>query len=186
MDHKDVTRAHIEDVLSDRVRRVGRQCEDMCEDVVCKRSRCVLKELVGVQSGWVLDAVCQQVWTRVCCGIFHPEILRRKRITLWHFVFADLSIWSRLCPQAQIVSETHRIYAPRRKGENLSKLHLIVSLVWNGKVVLRGSCFLMENYDCCRLGGFRGPSVWLLKCSTHDIMTVLPYGTADHILKSRN
>lgn len=83
-------------------------------------------------------------------------------------------------------SETHRIYAPRRKGENLSKLHLIVSLVWNGKVVLRGSCFLMENCDCCRLGGFRGPSVWLLKCSTHDIMTVLPYGTADHFLKSRN
>lgn len=82
--------------------------------------------------------------------------------------------------------KTHRIYAPRRKGEYLSKLHLIVSLVWNGKVVLRGSCFLTENYDCCRLGGFRGPSVWLLKCSTHDIMTVLPYGTADHILKSRN
>lgn len=82
MAHKDVTRAHIEDLLSDRIRRVERQCEDMCEDVVCKRSRCVLKELVGVQSGWVLDAVCQQVWTRICCGIFDPEILRRKHIML--------------------------------------------------------------------------------------------------------
>lgn len=116
---------------------------------------------------------------------FWPRDLAKETHHAMTFCFCRSLHLLWLCPRAQILSDTHRIYAPRSKGENLSKLHRIVSLVWNGKVVLRGSCFLMENYDCCRLGGFRGPSVWLLKCSTHDIMTVLPYGTADHILKSR-
>lgn len=161
--------------------------------------RCLQTITIGSGSaGWVLDAVCVR---RCGQGLF-----------LWNFPSWDLaketipgifSLWISecvcvcvcvcffhtvfLCPRAHFLSKNTQNFLHRGKeGRNLPKLHLIVSLARNGKVVVRGSCFLMESCDWCRLGGFRGPSVWLLKCSTHDIMTVLSYGTADRMLKSRN
>lgn len=118
MNHLDVTGAHIEDVLSDRIWRVERQCEDVWGR--CLQTITVGAEGAGRSSEWV-GFECN-VSAGVDEGLlwnFCPRDLAKETHHAMTFCFCRSLRLAHVCPQAQILSGTHRIYAQAKRVKSL-------------------------------------------------------------------